>query len=69
MKAEALEKMEGLGHFQFMIWSKFKVSDELSEKSMMEDLKKHFNHSLPLKYMDFVVVTCLDPPIRESPRD
>ena len=59
MRLDALAKMEGLDHFQFMIWSKMKVSMELKDTTILQEFKKRFSHSLPLNHCDLVVVTNL----------
>ena len=48
--------MEGLDHFLFMIWSKFRVPQSSKEEQLLSAFRKRFGHALPLQYIDLVVV-------------
>lgn len=55
--------MEGLDHFLFMIWSKFRVSESSSESDLLTCFKKRFGHALPLQHIDLVVVASVEPEV------
>lgn len=69
LRAQALAKMEGLDHFIFMIWSKFKLSEKLSDDELLAEFKKRFSHCLPLTYVDLVLVSSLKPKEEEKPEE
>lgn len=49
-----------------MIWSKYRLSEELTDGELMDQLKKRYVHSLPLEYLDFVIVSSLEPEVEEQ---
>jgi len=44
----------------FVCWSKFKISEDLSEKEMIETFKGRFGKSLPLHSINMVLVKGLN---------
>lgn len=60
MKQEALNKMIGLEHFLFFMWSKQKYSHHLSDEKILEQFINRYKDSLPLKYIDLVFITNLN---------
>ena len=53
---EALE----LTKFDFYVYSKFRVSADLSEEDILKTVKKRFDHSLPLKNCNLLLVQTQD---------
>ena len=56
MKESALSKLTGLEDFYFMIWTKVKFDHNLKDEEIMSTFKNRFASSLPLKYIDLVLL-------------
>lgn len=69
MKGTALAKMEGLDAFYFMIWSKFRMSESLSDKELLEGFNKRFSHTLPLHLIDLVIIKSVEPKVEKVEAD
>ena len=57
IKQEAIEKLEGLPAFQFMIWSKQKFSMYSDDNELLDQFNKRFKSCLPLKHIDMVLIS------------
>jgi hypothetical protein len=59
MKNEAKSRLQGLQSFQLLMWSKARLSEQLSDADLLAEFTKRFGVALPLKHIDLVLVSGL----------
>jgi hypothetical protein len=42
--------------FQFLLWSKFKLSEDLSDERLLKEFRKRFERSLPLHSINMIFI-------------